>query len=160
MQAELEELKPRQALANARYMVGRLKLFYKEFSPESLSTMDELYTPDVEFRDPVHVLNGSLAVKNYLRKLATGLTHYRIHYIDEVYGENTASLLWEMEYAHPGIKGGMVLRIRGSSFVRFTSRIYYHEDCYDLGAMVYERLPLFGSLVRAVKHRLAGSQQS
>jgi hypothetical protein len=156
MQAELEQARPGQATANARHMVGRLKLFYQEFSPESLSTLDELYTPDVEFRDPVHVLNGSLAVKNYLRKMAAGLTHYRIHYLDEVYAENAASLLWEMEYAHPAIKGGRVLRIRGSTFVRFTSRIYYHEDCYDLGAMVYERVPLIGSLVRSVKQRLAG----
>jgi hypothetical protein len=158
MQAEMEDYKGGQASANARHMVGRIKLFYQRFSLESLAKLDELYTPDIEFRDPVHVLNGSLAVKNYLRSLATGLTHYRIHYLDEVYSDNAASLMWEMEYAHPGIKGGQVLRIRGATFVRFTNRIYYHEDCYDLGAMVYEQLPILGRLVRAVKQRLAGKR--
>ena len=160
MQAQPVETKSAQDAVNSRYVLGRLKLFYQQFSTESLASLDEIYTPDIEFRDPVHVINGSLAVKNYLRTMAAGLTHYRICYLDEVLSDNAASLLWEMEYAHPRIKGGRVLVIRGSTFVKFTSRIYYHEDTYDLGTMVYEQIPVLGALVRKVKQRMSGKPRS
>ena len=33
-------------------------------------------------------------------------------------------------------------------------KIYYHRDYFDMGAMVYEQLPLLGRIVRKIKQRL------
>ncbi|WHI49643.1 hypothetical protein P3339_14310 [Microbulbifer sp. MLAF003] len=38
--------------------------------------------------------------------------------------------------------------------VRFSDKVFYHEDFYDMGAMVYEQVPLLGSLIRKIKSRL------
>ena len=142
--------------ARSRQLIATLKKFYQHFSPDSIAGLEELYTQDVEFRDPVHVVHGSLALRNYLRKMAVGLTHYDIRYLDQVLGENSAALVWELDYAHPRIAGGKVLTLRGISHLRFTNKVYYHEDCYDLGAMVYEHLPLLGTLITRIRKQMAG----
>ena len=43
----------------------------------------------------------------------------------------------------------------GASHLRLAdNRIAYQRDYYDLGAMLYEHIPLLGGAVRAVKARL------
>ena len=39
--------------------------------------------------------------------------------------------------------------------LKFTDKVYYHEDCYDLGALLYEQVPVLGFATRTLKHRLA-----
>jgi hypothetical protein len=33
-------------------------------------------------------------------------------------------------------------------------KIYYHRDYFDMGAMLYEHLPLLGRIIQRLKHRL------
>ena len=136
-------------------LVLQLKQFYANFSAGTIARLDDIYTQDVEFRDPVHTVQGSLGLKNYLRGMATNLTHYRIRYVDELIGDHTAWLTWEMEYAHPRLEGGKGLTVRGMSQLKFTSKIFYHEDSYDMGALLYEHVPGLGTATRYLKKRLA-----
>lgn len=136
-------------------LINRLMRFYENFSADNLARLDELYTQDIEFLDPVHRVEGILSLKHYMKKMATSLTHYRIRYLDVLAGENTAYLTWEMDFAHPRIKGGEVITIRGMSQLKFTHKIYFHEDSYDLGAMLYDNLPVLGGITRALKSRMA-----
>ena len=53
------------------------------------------------------------------------------------------------------VNGGEILTIRGITHLKYTKRIYYHEDCYDLGALVYEHVPVLGGITRSLKSRLA-----
>jgi len=137
-------------------LIKRFMEFYEDFSLDNLGKLDNFYTPDIEFIDPIHRVDGILSLKRYLKKMAGNLSHYRIHYLDSLAVDNMAYLTWEMEFAHKRINGGQVVMLRGMSHLKFTSRVYYHEDCYDLGALVYEHLPLIGSLTRSVKARMAG----
>jgi hypothetical protein len=136
-------------------LILNLKRHFEEFSVDSLSDLDAIYTQDIEFLDPVHKVEGILSLKHYLKKMAENLTHYKIRYIDQLIGENTAYLTWEMDYASSKLGGGEIITVRGMSHLKFTKRIYYHEDCYDLGALVYEHLPLLGGITRSLKGRLA-----
>ena len=133
---------------------GRLKLFYEQFDGNRLDQLDTVYTPDVEFRDPVHTMHGALALRRYLRKMASNLTHYHMRYLDEQVGPHSAFVSWEMDYRHPRLAGGRLLTLRGITHVKFTDKVYYHEDCYDLGALLYEHVPLVGAATRLLKHRM------
>lgn len=137
-------------------LIEELKAFYAGFSLASLAALDSIYTQDVEFRDPVHTMHGCLAVKAYMRRMVTNMTHYNIRYVDELVGSNQAYLSWEMDVAHPRLKGGQVFTVRGMTHLKFTGKVYYHEDSYDLGALVYEQVPVFGLVARGLKQRLAG----
>jgi hypothetical protein len=136
-------------------VVINLMGFYENFSADRISGLDGLYTQDVEFVDPIHRVEGILSLKSYMKKMAKSLIHYRIRYQDVLIGDNSAYLTWEMEFANKRIRGGEVITVRGMSCLKFTSRVYYHEDSYDLGALVYEHLPLLGGITRSLKNRLA-----
>lgn len=136
-------------------VVPQLKLFYEQFSVATIAGLDDIYTQDVEFRDPVHTVHGSLGLKHYLRRMATNLRAYRIRYLDEVIGENSAYFTWEMDYAHRSLKRGRVLTVRGMTQIRFTTKVFYHEDSYDMGALLYDHLPGLGTATRHLKQRLA-----
>lgn len=140
--------------AQTLQLIRRLKDFYAEFSVDTLSGLDAVYTQDVEFRDPVHILHGCLALKSYLRRMGGNLLQYRMRYLEEQINVDNAWFCWELDFAHRHLKGGQVITVRGMTRVRFTSRIYSHEDCYDMGALLYEQIPLLGGVVRMLKRRL------
>ena len=49
-----------------------------------------------------------------------------------------------MHYAHRKIAKGKALSLAGATQIKFTHTISYHEDFYDLGAMVYQHIPIIG----------------
>ena len=138
-------------------LLNDLKVFFNNPGDLTMDIIDRIYTQDVEFRDPVHAIHGRLALKNYLRGLyaSAGLVHF--DYQDEQIGANSATITWIMTYSHPSLKGGKPVDVRGISMLRFTDKIYYHEDFYDLGAMVYQHVPVLGTVVRHINQRLAAA---
>jgi hypothetical protein len=60
-----------------------------------------------------------------------------------------------MDYAHPRLRGGAIITVRGMTHLLFTNKIYYHEDSYDLGALLYEHIPVLGLATRQLKTRMA-----
>lgn len=139
----------------SQLVLPQVKLFYEQFSAATIARLDDIYTPDVEFRDPIHTIHGGLRLKGYLRRMAASISHYQMRYLDEMVTENGAYLTWELDYAHRSLRGGSIITVRGMSRLLFTTRVYYHEDSYDLGALLYEHIPGLGFATRQVKHRLA-----
>jgi hypothetical protein len=135
--------------------VPQLKQFYTNFTTGTIARLNDIYTQDIEFRNPVRTLHGSLALKSYLRGIAGNFRQYRIRYVDEIVGEHMAYLTWELDYAHRSLQGGDLITVRGMSQIRFTGKIFYQEDSYDLGALLYEHVPGLGTATRHLKKRLA-----
>ena len=136
-------------------LLMNLMNFYEKFSTENLAHLYEFYTQDIEFVDPVHKVDGILSLKHYFKKMAVNLSHYKIRYLEVLSGENSAYLTWEMDFAHKKICGGKMITVRGMSHLKFTNRIFYHEDCYDMGALLYKHLPVIGGITRTLKGRMA-----
>ncbi|MEX2367036.1 MAG: nuclear transport factor 2 family protein [Pseudohongiellaceae bacterium] len=141
--------------SSAEALVKNFMDFYAHLSLERLSGLEEIYTQDIEFVDPIHGISGLLALKNYMKTLIRNMQHYRICYQDHLVGENSACVAWEMDYAHKSVKGGQIITLRGITRLKFTTRVYFHEDCYDLGALLYDHLPVLGSVTGLLKRRLA-----
>ena len=74
--------------------------------------------------------------------------------LDEVIGEKTAYVKWVMHFRHPRL-GNRLISVRGVSHLKYGEKIEYHEDFYDMGAMLYEQLPVLGNVTRWLKLRLA-----
>ena len=56
---------------------------------------------------------------------------------------------------HPSLRAGDTIRVEGASYLRtHNGKIYYHRDYFDMGAMLYEHLPLLGRIVQRIKKRL------
>ncbi len=135
-------------------IVAKVMDFYSDFSKESIPLIEGIYTQDVEFVDPVHTLSGILALKAYFKRMAINMLHYEMQYIEVIESESCAHLSWQMTFAHKSLKRGKPIVVRGMSLLKFTSKVYYHEDSYDLGALVYDHVPLLGKFTQFLKKRM------
>lgn len=142
------------ATAATESAVEKLMDFYTSFSRSSVRRLEDFYTQDVEFVDPVHTVNGLLALKSYLRDMAENMQHYEIRYLEKMERDGAAHLSWEMTFIHRRLNNGLPITVRGMSYLKFTSKVYYHEDSYDLGALVYEHVPVLGRFIRFMRSRL------
>lgn len=142
-------------LQSAEALVQRLKRFYEVFDIKQLEALGDIYTQDVEFIDPIETTRGLFALKHYLRKQSGGLNYSNFRYLNEVVGPNQAFVRWEMVFSHPKLSKGKELVLPGMSEIHFTQKIYYQQDSYDLGAMLYEHIPILGFAVRSIKNRLS-----
>ncbi|QEY63743.1 nuclear transport factor 2 family protein [Metapseudomonas lalkuanensis] len=136
-----------------------LQCFAQSFSTldaSSLGALDELYAPDVQFRDPLHSLNGLPALRRYFGQMYASVEdlHYEFHGFDEV-GPGRGYLRWTLRFRHPRLGGGEVIRLEGCSYLLWQERVYLHQDYFDAGALLYEHLPLLGRLIAWLKRRLA-----
>lgn len=136
-------------------LINDFKDFYRRPDIAGLEGIDRIYTQDVEFRDPVHAINGRLALKNYLRGMYEGASDMSFSYQDEQVAEHKATITWVMRFSHGSLKRGKPIDVKGITLIHFTDRVYYHEDFYDLGAMLYQHVPVLGSLIRFVNRRLS-----
>lgn len=138
-------------------IVERFVEIYREVDRHTVDRMGELYRDDVEFIDPVHTIQGLEELKRYTGNLVQNLRYCRFdcHHLSRLDGEGF--IKWRMQFAHPLFRRGREVTLPGISHIRFDSRVYYHEDFYDLGAMVYEHIPVAGALTRWVKQKLAAA---
>lgn len=139
-------------------LIEELSAYYRDFLSGDPGQLSRFYREDLVFRDPLHELHGLESVRRYFLEMREGLTRCEFEFDDGSVAQGSACLPWQMHYAHRALNGGRPMVLRGCSLLKFDERIYYHEDFYDLGAMIYERVPLLGALVRGVKKRVKGSE--
>ena len=61
-----------------------------------------------------------------------------------------------MSFSNPRLNGGEIIHVDGSSVLSIRDDLVeYQRDYYDMGAMVYEQLPILGSVVRYIRGRMA-----
>jgi len=135
-------------------LIARFKSCFKILPEADLSLLREMYTDDVVFKDPVHEIRGLVGLEDYFATMISDLTDCRFEYLDEVVGERSAYIKWVMHYRHPRL-GNRLVSVRGVSHLRFGDKIEFHEDVYDMGAMLYEQVPLLGNVTRWLRLRLA-----
>lgn len=140
----------------AKQLLDALKRQYANMSRMELASLDGIYSADVVFRDPVHCLRGLPALQDYLAATIAHVSECRFEFLDQLYAEGSAYLKWNMHFRHPRLAGGELLTVRGMSQLQFNDRIYFHEDSYDVGGMLYEHVPLIGGVNRWLKARIAG----
>ena len=135
--------------------IERFKAFYRELKPEKFDQIEELYAPAIIFKDPVHQIRGVDYLHRYFVDLCADLDSCRFEFLDELSQHDSCYIKWDMHFSHPRL-GQEVISVRGMTQLKLKEeKIIYHEDVYDLGAMLYEHLPLIGSATRWLKKRLA-----
>ena len=59
-----------------------------------------------------------------------------------------------MHYQHKSVGGGKMISMNGVSLLKIDNGIYFHQDWFDLGAMLYEHVPVVGGVVRFIKTKV------
>ena len=134
--------------------LDRFMALFDTLQAGRMGLLDEVYSPDVVFEDPLHRVVGLAALKAYFDRLYEGVAEIRFEFGDVVAGDGRAMLSWTMHMRHGRLRPQETLALPGASAVRHGELVHYHRDYFDLGAMIYERVPVLGGLVRAVKATL------
>jgi len=133
----------------------RFKKAMNEVTADTLDLLPEIYTEDIRFVDPLHEVEGLDALREYYGRMYEGVAEIRFEFLNEVTHGEEASLVWIMHMRHKNFRPDEVLELPGMSYVQFEDgKVAHHRDSFDVGAMIYERVPVLGSLVRYVKGRL------
>lgn len=136
-------------------LADALKRAYCSLATGNTAELAPLYSEDVYFEDPSHGIQGKAALIDRFQHLYSKVDscNFKFHQTLDTGGE--IFLAWTMILRQRGPKSGEVIRVEGASFLKVRdNRIYYHRDYFDLGAFVYENVPMLGSIIKRIKQRL------
>ena len=143
--------------ANQRPIVERFKAFYRDLSKLKLDDIETVYTPNIQFRDPATRIRGIEGLYTYLDNSCKPLLDGRFEYLDELVTQERAYIKWKLHFRHPRL-GAKPIIVRGISHIHFNDLIHFHEDVYDLGALLYDHVPVLGRATHWLKARLTRAQ--
>ncbi|MEM7570715.1 MAG: nuclear transport factor 2 family protein [Pseudomonadota bacterium] len=136
-------------------LLDRFRAFYASLGRGDLSGLNTVYSQDVSFIDPVGTHQGLRQLEAYFQALLDGCAacQFKIRGLRET-GE-TAFVEWTMSFAHKRLKAGQDIHVDGFSILSIANgKVDMQRDYYDMGAMIYEHVPVVGRIVRALRGRL------
>ncbi|MGB0865984.1 MAG: nuclear transport factor 2 family protein [Granulosicoccaceae bacterium] len=128
---------------------------YQQLGKYNLHSLREVYHPDVEFIDNLHHLHGINQLIQYFEGQYSNLNSCSFDIRRANQTGDDAWLIWDMRFAHPRLRGGKLITVNGASHLRLTDSVTYHRDYFDMGATLYEHLPIIGSAITWIKQRAA-----
>jgi hypothetical protein len=130
---------------------------YQELTADNLHRLAEIYNEKIHFIDPAHEIHGLERLSSYFAGLYREVQSIGFRFNHPVKVDNEAYLQWLMSLQHRKLQGGRTIFVPGASYLRFADngKVDHHRDYFDLGAMLYEQLPLLGTVIRTLKRRLS-----
>ena len=133
--------------------VARLVNWYEGLSTQRLGEIADLYRADASFKDPFNDVTGTTAIRGVFEHMFATVQQPRFMVIDTVCEADACMMTWNFEFRRDN---GRTMRIHGASHITFADdgRVALHRDYWDAAEELYEKLPLIGSLMRALRRRL------
>lgn len=152
---QLTELTSASHITSADYLANRVKQAYLDLGPDNLDMVESLYTEDVYFEDPSHGIQGKAELSKYFAATFKNLEDCSFKFHQTITNGADIFMAWTMFVRHPRLNDGEIIRVEGASYLKTRNgKIYYHRDYFDLGALVYEQIPLLGRIITKIKERL------
>ena len=134
---------------------ARVIRYFETLSPAALAGIDTVYARQARFKDPFNDVQGTTAIRRVYAHMFETLAEPRFVVLDSTLAHRRCCLVWQLHFRQAG--SGKPRVVHGSSYLRYDAdgRIELHRDYWDAAEEIYEHVPLFGRLLRAVKRRLA-----
>ncbi len=117
--------------------------------------VDEFYHEDIEFSDPVEKIKGRDGIKKYYSDMYRNVKDIKFNFSEMVSQGDTVVGIWVMTLRTDSLNDGEPFQVEGNSVIRFKDgKAVYHRDYFDMGAMIYEKIPVVGWMVRKIKSKL------
>jgi steroid delta-isomerase len=133
----------------------RYARFFEQLSADNLTQLATVMTEDIHFIDPFNDVRGLKQVEKVFAHMFDSLENARFTVSHMGMSDNEQPLgflRWELNAS----LRGQPYPIIGMSEVSFAAdgRVSLHIDHWDAARQFYERLPLVGGLLRAIRSRL------
>ena len=134
----------------------KVRNLYLRFDRKTLDSLADICSDDVQFRDPLHAVNGLINLTSFYTAMMGNLIECRLefHHSMEMTTRGEAILFWTMHYRHKKLAGGKLLELTGNTHLLFNDKVYYQRDYFDAGSMLYEHIPLMGFAIRKIKKKV------
>lgn len=130
--------------------------FYRSLGPGSVARLPQVYSDSVVFTDPVTRHTGLAAVARYFDRLLENCVSCRFDITSMSVRADTGYVSWTMRFRHRRLRGGAAITVDGFSVVTLDGGLVSAQrDYYDMGAMIYEHVPLLGRAVSGLRRRMA-----
>lgn len=127
---------------------------YQSLHTNNVALIEELYHQDVVFEDPLHRVEGLEQLRGYFDGLYTNLSFCRFIVTDCIYYGDEAAVYWNMSFKHNKLNGGKLIDVSGHTrLIGHGNKVIYHRDYLDVGAMLYEHIPLLGGVIKMIKNK-------
>ncbi|MBM9513930.1 nuclear transport factor 2 family protein [Desulfogranum marinum] len=129
---------------------------YRNLHADNLEILKTVYRQDIHFTDPAHQISGIDNLTAYFAALYANIDSIHFSFLEPLMVDNKGYVRWEMTFSHRRLDGGRPITVVGASYLEFDQqgKVYFHQDYFDLGAMLYEHVPLLGRFVRSIKKGL------
>jgi steroid delta-isomerase len=130
--------------------------YLETLTPESLGQLSDYVCPDIHFRDPFHDRKGIEPLGKIFEHMFETLKDVRFRVITCASNGNRCLMQWQLT----GLICTKPCTIEGMSTVTFSGdgRVSSHIDYWDAASQLYERLPVIGWLLSAIRRHIAKTQ--
>jgi len=148
---------PATASAAQNEAVERFKSFFGDLNEDRVKkNIRSVYAPEAWFNDTLKSIRGVDALEHYLVDTARAVESCKVDVDEVVASPNGVYVRWRMHIRFKKFRRGETHSSIGVTLLRFDKDglVAYHQDYWDSGANLFEKIPVIGAGIRAVKRRL------
>ena len=136
--------------------IERIATAFNALNKDTIHGLDDFYHAEVIFEDPLGRIEGLPELKTYYARMYENVQSIGFGFTNQIVDGDTHVAVWTMRMSAKGLNKGREVILEGISLIRFgeDDLVVYHRDYFDVGAMVYEQVPVVRFFVRQVKKRL------
>ncbi|WP_338363332.1 nuclear transport factor 2 family protein [uncultured Pseudoalteromonas sp.] len=134
--------------------VAKFVDIYQQLDKTNLHLLNDIYSEQINFTDPMHEINGLNELTRYFSNLYSNVKHCQFDISDTYEQGDNAFLYWTMHYAHPKLASGKTISVEGHSKLTFQAgKIIKHRDYFNVGELLYKHIPLLGGVINYIDKR-------
>ena len=134
-------------------VLTKFKNYFAKMDFDNDSILDDIYSKNVVFKDPIHEINGIEHLSKYFKKLNDNLIEGSFQFLDESTIGNKTFISWEMNLRLK--KPNKNVKASGISVLTIEEKIVSQRDYFDAGELFYENIPVLGGIIRFLKKKIA-----
>lgn len=141
---------------DVRNALQQLSAWFESLTPASLKHIDRFYTPTAYFKDPFNEVRDIRRIEHIFSEMFEQFQQPRFVIQQQLCDDRQAQALltWHFLFRWRGKDWCIV----GSSHLHFNAEglVEYHRDYWDASEELYEKLPVIGFVLRALKKKAQG----
>ena len=134
-------------------LTQNLATWFESLSPQSLGQIEHFYEAEAYFKDPFNEVRDVARIQLIFQDMFTEFEQPRFVIQEQICDDDKRQsvLTWHFLFNWRGKAWCIV----GSSHLRFgsTGLVNYHRDYWDASEELYEKLPVIGFVLKALKKR-------
>ena len=137
-------------------LIDDFKNLYQSLNKDTIESgiIERVYCNEMIFKDTFHEFTSRDDFIHYCHSIYENVKYSRFEFHETMASNDQAMLTWTMHYAHPKLNGGENIAVKGSSHIKFTDHVFYHQDYIDGGELLYEHIPVLSWVIKKLKARM------